>query len=166
MNTRYRFSSTVFVLFCAISCYSFGTAMMDYFLLYPSRFLVGEKEFATYHSFLEGAILPISVFPFLLIIILNIFLVWFRPDWVSKKLIWTSLVCLILDLISTAVFQAPWNFELSEGKNVALMQKITDTNWGRVFLETTQVIIVVVMLDQRYAKAPDAAPSNVTMPRA
>ena len=140
--------------------------MMDYFLLYPSRFFVGEKEFVAYHTFLESAILPISVFPFLIITVLNILLVWFRPYWVSKTLIWISLVCLVLDVISTVVLQAPWNFELSAGKNEALMQKITDTNWVRVFLEVTQVIVVFIMLIRRYSNVPDIASLTDALPRA
>ena len=139
---------TLFILFCLLSFYSFGTAMMDYFMLYPSRFLVGATEFVEYHKFLEAAILPISVFPFLLIIIMNIVLFWVRPLQVSRQLLWFSFACLIIDFASTVIIQAPWNFELSEGKNVVLMQKITDTNWLRVFFEASQVIIVFLLLKQ------------------
>jgi hypothetical protein len=134
--------------------------MMDYFLLYPSRYLVGENDFVAYHKLLESAILPVSVFPFLLITLMNGLLICFRPPNVSKRLIWISLICLILDLVSTVLFQAPWNFELSEGKNVALMQKITDTNWVRVFLEIAQVIIVFVMISRSYHKVSETALSR------
>jgi len=148
MTNTYRFSLILFISFCLISFYSFGTAMMDYFMLYPSRFLIGEKEFIAYHGLLESAIIPISVLPFLLIIMMNILMFWFRPQEVSRKLVWVSFVCLFLDFLSTVLFQAPWNLSLSAGKNVALMQKITDTNWVRVFLESSQVVIVFVLLKQ------------------
>ena len=71
MNNKSRFSILLFITFGTLSFYSFGTAMMDYFMLYPSRFLVGEKEFVSYHKLLESAIFPISVFPFLFITIVN-----------------------------------------------------------------------------------------------
>jgi hypothetical protein len=131
--------------------------MMDYFLLYPSRFLVGESDFIQYHKFLESAILPTSVFPFLIVIIINIAVFWFRPLHISKKLLWLSLSCLLLDLASTILFQAPWNFELSKGKDIDLMQKITDTNWLRVFLETTQVVLVFLMLRRLLVKTVGVA---------
>ena len=124
--------------------------MMDYFLVYPSRYLIGIDEFISYHKLLESAILPVSVYPFLLITVFNILLIWFRPWHVPKNLMWASLLCLLLDFISTALFQPPWNIQLSEGKNVALMQKITDTNWIRVFLEIAQVIIVFFMVLRSY----------------
>lgn len=160
MTRKDRISIFLFLTFSLLSFYSFGTAMMDYFLLYPSRYLVGVNEFIPYHKLLESAILPVSVFPFLLVTILNVFLIWFRPPHVSKGLIWASLICLVLDVISTALFQAPWNFELSEGKNVALMQKITDTNWIRVFLEIAQVIFVFVMISRSYHKVSETALSR------
>ena len=166
MNPRSRFSTFFFILFCALSCYSYGTAMMDYFLLYPSRFLIGDKEFIDYHNLLESAILPISVYPFLLIIFMNVIMLWFKPFGISKTLVWISLICLILDLTSTALFQAPWNMALSAGKNVALMQKISDTNWVRVFLETAQAIVVVIMLYQRCSSVSDTVSSTLEMPRA
>jgi hypothetical protein len=148
MTTSYRFPLVLFLIFCLLSFYSFGTAMMDYFMLYPSRFFVGENEFVQYHQFLESTIMPISVFPFLAIIVMNILIFWFRSPYVSKKLLWISCACLIIDLLSTVLIQAPWNFELSEGKNIELMEKITNTNWLRVILESSQVIVVFLMLKQ------------------
>ena len=151
MHYRDSFALFLFLTFSLLSFYSCGTAMMDYFLVYPSRYLVGTNEFPAYHQLLESAILPVSVLPFLLIIIFNILLIWFRPTHVPKNLIWASLVCLLLDFISTALFQAPWNLQLSEGKNIELMQKISDTNWARVFLEIAQIIIVFVMMLRSYS---------------
>lgn len=146
MTNSNRFSLVLFISFCLFSFYSFGTAMMDYFLLYPSRFIVGENEFIAYHGLLETAIIPISVLPFLVIIMMNILIFWFRPQEVSRKLLWISLICLLLDFLSTVLFQAPWNLSLSSGKNLEVMQQITDTNWARVFLETSQVVIVFILL--------------------
>jgi hypothetical protein len=143
---RKRILNFVFVLFCTMSFFSAGTAMMDYFLVYPSRFIVGENEFVAYHKLLEKAIWPISVGPFLLIIVLNVLLVFKTPQHVSRNLLKVSLVLLLLDFLSTVLLQAPWNYELANGKNVELMQKISDTNWFRVFLEVTHVIVVFKVL--------------------
>jgi hypothetical protein len=140
------FSNILFLAFCAGSFYSYGTAMMDYFLVYPSRYLVGESEFIAYHNLLERAIWPISVAPFLIIILLNGVLLWKSPENVSKKLLVASFVLLILDFLSTVLLQAPWNYQLANGKDVELMQKITDTNWFRVFLESAQAVLAFVLL--------------------
>lgn len=135
-----------FHLFCALSLFSFGTAMMDYFLVYPSRAIVGPEEFVSYHALLEAAIVPVSVIPFVIITIQNVFLFWSRPANVEKGLVVVSLCCLLLDWISTIMVQIPLNLQLNEGKDIVLIQKVMDTNWGRVFLESTQALFVLVMM--------------------
>jgi len=135
-----------FHLFCALSFFSFGTAMMDYFLVYPSRGIVGDDEFVAYHALLEAAILPVSVLPFLIITVQNVFLFWSRPANVEKGLVVVSLCCLLLDWASSIFVQIPMNIQLNEGKDLTLIQKVIDTNWERIFLESLQAISVFVMM--------------------
>ena len=135
-----------FHLFCALSFFSFGTAMMDYFLVYPSRVIVGNEEFVAYHALLEDAIIPVSVLPFFIITIQNVFLFWSRPAKVEKGLVVISLCCLLLDWASSIFVQIPMNLQLNEGKDIALIQEVMDTNWGRVFLESLQALVVLVMM--------------------
>ncbi|MBT1687355.1 hypothetical protein [Dawidia soli] len=135
-----------FHIFCALSFFSFGTAMMDYFLVYPSRALVGNEEFVAYHALLEAAILPVSVVPFFIITIQNVFLFWSRPENIEKGLVVVSLVFLLLDWASSIFFQIPMNLQLNEGKNMALIQEVIDSNWGRVFFESTQAFFVLIMM--------------------
>jgi hypothetical protein len=135
-----------FHLFCALSFFSFGTAMMDYFLVYPSRIIVGESEFVEYHALLESAIIPISVIPFFVITLQNIFMFWQRPANVERSLVAASLICLLLDWASSILVQIPMNLQLNEGKNIELIKSVMDTNWGRVFLESLQVVFVLVMM--------------------
>ncbi len=135
-----------FHLFCALSFFSFGTAMMDYFLVYPSRVIVGENEFVEYHALLEAAIVPISVIPFFIITLQNIVLLWSRPANVERALVVASLACLLVDWASTILVQIPMNLQLNEGKNLQLINAVMDTNWGRVFLESLQVVFVLVMM--------------------
>jgi len=135
-----------FHFFCALSFFSFGTAMMDYFLVYPSRGIVGDDEFVAYHALLEAAILPVSVLPFLIITVQNVFLFWSRPANVEKGLVVVSLCCLLLDWASSIFVQIPMNIQLNEGKDLTLIQKVIDTNWERIFLESLQAISVFVMM--------------------
>lgn len=120
--------------------------MMDYFLVYPSRAIVGDEEFVAYHALLESAILPVSVIPFFIITIQNVFLFWSRPANVEKGLVVVSLCCLLLDWASSIFVQIPMNLQLNNGKDMALIQEVIDTNWGRVFLESVQALSVLVMM--------------------
>lgn len=135
-----------FHLFCALSFFSFGTAMMDYFLVYPSRAIVGASEFVQYHALLEATILPVSVVPFVIITIQNVLLFWSRPKLVSRGLVIASVICLLLDWASSIFIQIPMNIELGHGKDIALIEEVMKTNWGRVVLESVQAIVVLVMM--------------------
>lgn len=134
--------------FFATTFFSYGTAMMDYFLVYPSRLIVGVPEFVAYHALLEARIIPISVIPFATLTVLNCLLLFFRPVGVPKNLVWASLFCLLADWVSTAFVQIPMNLQLNEGKNVALIQDVMDTNWGRVVLETAQALLAFAVLSR------------------
>ncbi|RAW02183.1 hypothetical protein [Pseudochryseolinea flava] len=141
-----RFVKVNFHLFCALSFFSCGTAMMDYFLVYPSRMIVGEDEFIQYHALLEAAILPVSVLPFFLITIQNALLFWKRPKSVTLTIVAVSMTCLLLDWASSIFVQIPMNLELNNGKDVVLIEKVMTTNWGRIVLEITQAVLVLVMM--------------------
>jgi hypothetical protein len=143
MNTAGKIN---FHSFCALSFFSFGTAMMDYFLVYPSRAVVGEQEFIAYHALLEAAIVPVSVIPFFIITVQNIFLLWSRPTKIETGLVVVSLCCLMLDWVSSILVQIPMNVQLNQGKDIALIQQVIESNWGRVFLESLQALSVLVMM--------------------
>ena len=133
-------------LFIGLTFFSYGTAMMDYFLVYPSRLIVGESEFVEYSALLEERILPISVIPFALLTLLNVLIFWFRPAMLPKQYVWASFICLFVDWLSTAFFQIPMNIQAGYGKNVALLEQIMLTNWGRVVLESAQALFALLML--------------------
>jgi hypothetical protein len=141
-----RSNAIVLILFALLSWFSYGTAMMDYFLVYPSRMIVGAEEFVAYHALLEDAILPVSVMPFFIITILNGVLLWRRPPHVSGVLLWISFIALLLDWASSIFIQIPMNIELNTGKNEALIQQVMDTNWGRIFLESLQAVVVFFIM--------------------
>ncbi|QHT68785.1 hypothetical protein GXP67_20090 [Rhodocytophaga rosea] len=143
VHTLIRWTTASFIGF---TFFSYGTAMMDYFLVYPSRLIVGEKEFVAYHALLEERIVPISVIPFGLLTVLNILLFWFRPASLPRKLVWASFICLLLDWVSTILVQIPINLQLNLGKDEYLIRYIMETNWVRVALESAQAMIALLVL--------------------
>jgi hypothetical protein len=132
--------------FISFTFFSYGTAMMDYFLVYPSRIIVGEQEFVAYHALLEERIIPISVIPFGLLTLLNMALLLFRMPRPVKHLVWASMVCLLADWLSTVFIQIPMNVELGKGKDLQLIRQVMDTNWVRVGLESAQATIALLIL--------------------
>ena len=132
--------------FISLTFFSYGTAMMDYFLVYPSRLLIGEREFVPYHALLEERILPISVIPFGILTLFNIALLFLKLPSTLKKLVLASFVCLLLDWLSTIFIQIPINLQLNTGKDEYLIKYIMDTNWIRIVLESAQAGIALLVL--------------------
>lgn len=147
-------------VFCALTFFSYGTAMMDYFLVYPSRAIVGSDEFVAYHALLEDRIIPVSVVPFAVLTILNIALLWQRPTGVPKALVWASLLCLLLDWASSIFVQIPLNLQLNAGKDPALIQQVMDTNYGRIFLESAQAVLAFILLHKQSTYADNDHSAN------
>ena len=114
--------------FITFTFFSYGTAMMDYFLFYPSRLIVGEKEFVTYHALLEERIIPISVVPFTVLTLLNITLLFFKLPHTINRLLWVSFICLLLDWLSSIFIQIPMNIQLGEARDPELIQSVMDKN--------------------------------------
>jgi hypothetical protein len=52
----------------------------------------------------------------------------------------------LIDWISTAFVQIPMNVRLGEGKDLALIQQVMDTNWGRVVLESLQAVLAFLLM--------------------
>ena len=145
-NSYYRIWPFLTVVFISLSLFSYGTAMMDYMLIYPSRLIIGENEFVGYHALLEERIIPVSVMPFSVITLINIILLFRRPVEVPLKFLIISMVCLVLDWISTIFVQIPINLQLNNGKDVALINDIISNNRGRVVLESVQAFAVIKII--------------------
>ncbi len=73
---------------------SYGTAMVGYCLMYPSRLIIGEREFVAYQALLEARIIPVSAIPFGL-------LIWFRQASLPLGYARASFRCLLLDWLPT-----------------------------------------------------------------
>ena len=134
-----------FHLFCGLSFFSCGTAMMDYFCLSvtshrrgsgicPISFTIGSRDssrecdaISTDHHSERFS-----------------FLVSSKIDIACCGI--ASLVCLLLDWASSIFIQIPMNLELNHGKDIVLIEKVMSTNWGRIGLEITQVVLVFIMM--------------------
>jgi hypothetical protein len=133
-------------LFIVFTFYCYGAGMVDYFGIYESWKLVGEKEFAALHQFQGTRVVNIFVIPSAVMTLLNILVVIFPPPYVSRKLLWLSLLAYAFDWIFSFTMQIPIQLQLSEGKNMALIDQLLQTNWWRFAADTIQFIIVGLLL--------------------
>jgi hypothetical protein len=141
-----RHASWITPVFFALSFYFFGSAMMDYFIVYHSWQFVGEAEFVSLHKAAGGRGVFIFVIPSFVVTIFNVLLFWHRPKSVSKKLVVIALICLLISWVSSALIQIPIQLELDNGKNNVLLEELFATNWIRIIPTGIYALVVFVML--------------------
>jgi hypothetical protein len=136
----------LFFIFCVLAIYSFGAGIMDSLAIYHSWRFVGEAEFARVHTEISDRIITFFVLPLLVCTILAVFLFWYRPASLPKKMVWMAMACLAVAWLSSVFIQIPIQFQLHEGKDVALLNKLHDTDWIRIIAYVAFFSVVISML--------------------
>ncbi|RPD39522.1 hypothetical protein [Chitinophaga barathri] len=142
------FRTVILFLFIGLVFYCYGTRMMDYFTIYKTWELVGEREFAAFHQEQSTWIISVFVIPAAVMTLLNILAFIFPASYVSRKLIGFALIVYAFDWISSFTTQIPIQFKLHEGKNMQLLDDLLRTNWWRFSADTIQFALVCVLLWQ------------------
>lgn len=147
-------SFRTFILFLLIitTFYCYGAGMMDYFAIYGSWKLISDNDFTALHHFLGQRVLPIFVFPSAVMTLINVVALIFPACYVNKKLLWISLIAYSFDWIFSFTMQIPIQLELSEGKNMALIDELIRTNWWRFAADTIQFLAICAILWQLLRK--------------
>lgn len=150
LTTRAAFHRTatqwITLSFLALIFYAFGAGVMDGSAFYPSWRLVGETEFAAYHTLIGQRIVVTFVLPLLAATALLIGLFWFRPAYIPKWFFWALLTGNLIGWISSALIQIPIQAQLSQAKNDALLDTLMLTDWIRVIPFFLNTLIAYWML--------------------
>ncbi len=135
--------STLFFAFCF---YGFGAGMMDSFVVYHTWKFIGSADFALAHMESASRIVPIFVLPMIGITVFLILMFWHRPTVISRKMIWSCLVCTIIPWLSSAFIQIPMQIKLDKGKDEGLLNHLIVTDWIRIIPHWIMIAIVLAML--------------------
>jgi hypothetical protein len=141
--------------FFVLSFYALGAGMMDSFVIYHTWRFIGAAEFSEAHIASGSRIVPIFVFPMLLMTIFLILLFWHRPRVISRKMLWTSLICTIISWLSSAFIQIPMQGKLSQGKDIVLLNELIYTDWIRIIPHWVMMMIVAVMIKRSISQKGD-----------
>lgn len=119
---------------------------MDSFVIYPGWRLLGADLFVKFHQQQSIWIINAFVIPLAIATILNILLLWQRPDFINKKMILLSLCCMIVNWVMSFFIQIPIHHQLNQTYNAVLLEKLITTNYLRVVLQKVQLLVVFQML--------------------
>ncbi|MGI8400088.1 MAG: hypothetical protein ACR2NS_00595 [Gemmatimonadaceae bacterium] len=143
---------TLFVVFLFLAIYNTGcmTALqLQHYGIYP---LVGREGFARYMSANNGAAAVPTIIPGMVLLLVSIGLVVFRPAFVQPLEAWAALALNLVTLFSTFRWQRPLQGEMAaSGYDETKIRTVIRTNWIRTLcywlLSALAISILVRLLN-------------------
>lgn len=121
----------VFIATFALTFYTSGASVIDNYVLYQTFPVVGENEFVAFRAVFTPRIVALLVVPLVLRSVFSVLLLWLRPPAIRPWHVGLFLACQIVGWVSTFAVQLPIQLELDKGKNLELIQRLTETIWLR-----------------------------------
>jgi hypothetical protein len=119
------------------------TLQIQHYGIYPS---VGKENFRNYMQANNDAAKFPSIIPAMLLLLMNIILIFMRPDFLPIFSVLFFLFLNIVALISTFVWQRKLQGEMAvTGYDGEKITKLISTNWIRTGVFFLQAVIVVVI---------------------
>lgn len=128
MNDKAKISNIVFSVYILLAFYVFGGGIVNSLVSYRTWRWVGESEFPKFHQIDSSLIIPLFVIFFFISFIPQILLFWFRPLFISKRLVWLALLFNLITLISTITIQIPIQAELDKRFSIELIERLISTD--------------------------------------
>jgi hypothetical protein len=132
--------------YLVLSLYCFGACMLDYFGIYEAWKLVGEDEFATFHTFQGHRIIDIFVIPCAVMTLMGLAAALFPVKQVNRLWLWLSLVGVAFIWILSFTIQIPIQLVLNTRKDMQLLDELLYTNWFRYFATVFQLVFILAIL--------------------
>ena len=131
------------VLCLAAAWYTTSTAWVAQRVTYPLFGVVGKDRFLAYYAAYETWIPVPVICPVLLLMILSVLFIWFRPLEVPSWLAWSGLAIETGIGLSTVALQVPAHNALSRGGfDTATHSKLVKTNWIRTIAVTLHALLL------------------------
>ncbi len=130
MQTPAKTSVWLFLITFALVFYGMGAASVESFVNYPTWPLIGANEFRAYHRALGPLIVGYMVIPMLVTTILTVVLLWFRPAYIPRWMVWLAIGLQLVVWVSTVTIQLPIQGQLSaDGLSLALIDRLRVTSF-------------------------------------
>jgi hypothetical protein len=134
-------------IYLFLAVYNAGNMMtlqIQHFGIYPN---VGKENFKAYMQANNKSALIPSILPAILLILVNIILVFIRPDFMPKSIALLSLALNTIAMLSTATWQRKLHEDLAlEGYDEIKILLLISTNWIRTLAFFIQAIMAVAII--------------------
>jgi hypothetical protein len=127
MTTNRNIPALAMSAYFLLAFYTYGATVMEVFVYYPSWQHI-HSDWVEFKKLVDRLIIPRYVVPTMLIYIPLIMMFWHRSTSLPKWTIWASLIGYLIPTISTMLVQLPIQFQLEEGFDQALYEKLVWTD--------------------------------------
>jgi len=129
MADKTKISNIVFSVYILLAFYVFGGGILNSLVGYRTWRAVGANEFPKFHQIDSSLIVPLFVIFYFLSFIPQILLFWFRPNIISRWLVWLALLLNLITLVSTITIQIPIQVELDKRFSLELIDRLIATDF-------------------------------------
>lgn len=144
--TFYRVLFLVYVFLALYAAGMMTTLQLQHFALYPR---VGKETFRDYITANNKAAVVPSILPALLLMLVTAVLAFIPEHVVPRTLVFSSLLCNLISLVSTGVWQAKLHGQLAQsGYREELVRKLVATNWIRTSAILVQAALAIAAVAQ------------------
>jgi hypothetical protein len=136
----------VYGIFLFLSVFAAGnmlTLQIQHYGIYP---FVGKENFRNYIQANNNAAKGPSIIPAMLLLLMNLVLIFVRPDFIPLITVIIFLVLNLIALVSTFKFQRKLQGEMAEsGYDEEKIRMLVTTNWIRTVVFMIQAVLAVVI---------------------
>jgi len=118
---------------------------------YPGFSYVGDEIFKKFSEFHQRKITYVVMPPMLAEISTAVALFAFE-DFASRTLLGINLLLVILIWVSTFLLSMPGHKVLTEGKDIAAIDKLVVTNWPRTILWSLRVLVLIALGVENFSR--------------
>ena len=133
----------IFLFLAVFAAGNMVTLQIQHYGIYP---FVGKENFRNYMQANNDAAKFPSIIPVMLLLLMNIFLIFIKPDFLPLFTVMFFLLLNIIALISTFKWQRKLQGEMAiTGYDAEKIARLISTNWIRTIVFLLQAFMVVVI---------------------
>lgn len=157
-------SHWLLLAYFALTFYCLGAALMNEFVEYQSWAelapYLSATDFAAWHISTAQHTMPFLTLPAVLLSVVLVLLLWFRPANLPRPALYAVLACHVVVWLSTLLVQWPLESELSAG-NVSqdLIDRLIRTDWVRKVMLFVEAPLALYLAHRALRPTPTPGPA-------
>ena len=143
--TNGAFAKWIVIWVVVLNAYSLGANCVERFVNYQTWHQLGDSNFGPYHRSQQPYVLGFVVGPLALGLLLQVLLLFDRPQRAPSWIVLTLLGATVVGFVSTITIQIPIHRQLNEGYSQQLVDDLLSTDWIRKLADLVRLLAIVAL---------------------